>query len=102
MSAPRRLLAATCLGILALGLSSAAAAPRPAPTLLAVGDVASCDSQEDERVAALVARNPGTIALLGDIVYENGTADEFARCFMPAWAPMLPRIRAALGNHEYA
>ena len=21
---------------------------------------------------------------------------------MPAWAPMLPRIRAALGNHEYA
>ena len=103
MSAPRhrRLLAAICLGILAL-VATASAAPRPAPTLLAVGDVASCDSQEDERVAELVSRTPGTIALLGDIVYDNGTADEFTRCFMPAWAPMLPRIRAALGNHEYA
>ena len=67
-----------------------------------MGDVASCDSEGDERVAELVARTPGTIALLGDVVYDNGTADEFARCFMPAWAPMLPRIRAALGNHEYA
>ena len=95
MSAPRhrRLLAAICLGLLALVGSTASAAPRPAPTLLAVGDVASCDSQGDERVAELVARTPGTIALLGDIVYDNGTADEFARCFMPAWAPMLPRIR---------
>ena len=104
MSAPRhaRLLAAIGLGVLALVWSTASAAPRPAPTLLAVGDVASCDSQGDERVAELVARTPGTIALLGDIVYDNGTAEEFARCFMPAWAPMLPRIRAALGNHEYA
>ncbi len=104
MSAPRhrRLLAATCLGVLALVASTASAATRPVPTLLAVGDVASCDSPEDERVAALVARMPGTIALLGDIVYENGTVDEFARCFMPAWGPLLPRIRAALGNHEYA
>ena len=104
MSAPRhaRLLPAICLGVLALVGSTASAAPRPAPTLLAVGDVASCDSQGDERVAELVARTPGTIALLGDIVYDNGTAEEFARCFMPAWAPMLPRIRAALGNHEYA
>jgi hypothetical protein len=103
MSAPRhrRLLAAICLGILAL-VAAASAAPRPTPTLLAVGDVASCDSHEDERVAELVSRTPGTIALLGDIVYDNGTADEFTRCFMPAWAPMLPRIRAALGNHEYA
>ncbi len=104
MSAPRhrRLVAAICIGVLALVGSTASAAPRPAPTLLAVGDVASCDSEGDERVAELVARTPGTIALLGDIVYDNGTADEFARCFMPAWAPMLPRIRAALGHHEYA
>ena len=104
MSAPRhrRLRAATCLGIFALVAATASAATRPVPTLLAVGDIASCDSEDDERVAELVARTPGTIAVLGDIVYDNGTADEFARCFMPAWAPMLPRIRAALGNHEYA
>ena len=104
MSAPRhrRLLAAICLGVLGLVGSTASAGPQGVPILLAAGDVASCDSEGDERVAELVARTPGTIALLGDVVYDNGTADEFARCFMPAWAPMLPRIRAALGNHEYA
>jgi acid phosphatase type 7 len=104
MSAPRhrRLLAAICLGVLGLVGSTASAEPQGVPILLAAGDVASCDSEGDERVAELVARTPGTIALLGDVVYDNGTADEFARCFMPAWAPMLPRIRAALGNHEYA
>jgi hypothetical protein len=74
---------------------------RPA-TLLAVGDVASCNDETDEQVAALVARTPGTVAILGDIVYDNGTADEFARCFMPAWGRIVPRIRPALGNHEYA
>ena len=39
--------------------------------------------------------------MLGDIAYDNGTADEFARCFDPSWGPLVPRIRAALGNHEY-
>ncbi len=82
--------------------SAAPGPPRPTATLLAVGDVASCNDETDEQVAALVARTPGTVALLGDLVYDNGTADEFARCFMPAWGRIMPRIRAALGNHEYA
>jgi acid phosphatase type 7 len=82
---------------------SAAPAPaRQTATLLAVGDVASCNDETDELVAALVARTPGTVALLGDLVYDSGTADEFARCFMPAWGRIVPRIRPALGNHDYA
>ena len=104
MSAPSRplLLAAVALVVFALVPMAASGASRPSPTLLAVGDVASCDSRGDEQVAALVSRTPGTVALLGDVVYDNGTADEFARCFMPAWGRLVPRIRAALGNHEYA
>ena len=69
------------------------------PTLIAAGDVASCRSSGDEATAALVARIPGTVALLGDAVYERGTAQEFRDCY--SWARFRGRTRAALGNHEY-
>jgi acid phosphatase type 7 len=72
-----------------------------AASLIAVGDIASCSRTEDELVAALVAKLPGTLALLGDTVYDSGSEKEFADCFLPAWGRFLPRTRAALGNHEY-
>jgi hypothetical protein len=72
-----------------------------ATVLLAVGDIASCGGTNDEDVAWLATHLPGTIALLGDIAYQAGSASDFARCFNPAWAPMLSRIRPAPGNHEY-
>ena len=82
--------------------------PGPLPTfapgtaiLLAVGDIGSCNSDADEAVAALAARLPGTIALLGDIAYENGSPRDYATCFDPAWGALLPRIRPAPGNHDY-
>ena len=46
-------------------------------------------------------RVPGTIAVLGDIAYESGSRDDFATCFDPSWGALVPRIKAALGNHEY-
>ncbi len=88
-----------CAFVLAGG-SDSSGATRP-PTLIAVGDIASCSSNGDERTAALVSTLPGTIAVLGDIAYENGTARDFADCFNPSWGRFVPRIRAALGNHEY-
>lgn len=39
--------------------------------------------------------------MLGDIAYESGTANDFDSCFKPAWGRYVPRIRPALGNHEY-
>ncbi len=89
----------SCAFAFAWGVDTAAA--ERAPTLIAVGDIASCSSSGDERTAALVSRIPGTIAVLGDIAYENGTAEDFANCFDPSWGRFVPRIRAALGNHEY-
>ena len=102
MSRPRRAVLAAGLGLsLALLLATTAGtAPRSA-TLIAVGDIASCTSDGDEQTAALVRTLPGPIAVLGDIAYENGTAEDFANCFDPSWGPLVPRIRAALGNHEY-
>jgi hypothetical protein len=82
------------------GQPSGSAPARP-EVLLAVGDVADCTQSADEAVARLAARLDGTIALLGDTVYESGSPAEFRTCFNPAWGPMRSRIRPAVGNHEY-
>jgi calcineurin-like phosphoesterase family protein len=71
----------------------------PSASLVAAGDVGACNSHGDEATARLLDRLPGTIALLGDSVYESGSTDEFRRCF--AWARHRSRIRPAIGNHEY-
>ncbi len=81
------------------GVVSALSLLAPAPTLVAAGDIASCRSSGDERAAALVQRTAGTVAVLGDAVYERGTAAEFRDCY--SWRGFRARTRAALGNHEY-
>ena len=89
---------------LVLLLTAAAALGSSAPvtaTLLAAGDVASCTSSGDVETAAVLRRERGTIAVLGDAVYERGTTDEFRRCYTPTWGRFRARTRAALGNHEY-
>ena len=72
----------------------------PSAHLVAAGDVGDCNAPADEATARLLDRLPGTIALLGDSVYERGTPAEYRRCF--AWARHKSRIRPAVGNHEYA
>lgn len=88
--------------ILAAALAAAAlVAPAPGINLVAAGDVASCRSRGDEATAALVARLPGTVAVLGDSVYEIGSDDEYRRCYAPSWGRFKGRTRPAVGNHEY-
>jgi hypothetical protein len=88
--------------------TSGAPAPtgRPAPsqaeaTLLAVGDIGSCDSTGDEATAALLRDVPGVLATLGDTAYPDGSTADFARCYAPAWGRYRDRTRPAVGNHEY-
>ena len=70
--------------------------------LLAVGDIAGCPERYmDEATAELVSELPGTIALLGDVVYQDGTRFEFRNCFDPSWGRVLDRSRPSPGNHEY-
>ena len=101
------------LGILLIAIprigTEPAASPFPLPSvshgatiLLAGGDIGFCDGTHDEDVAALAASLPGTIALLGDLAYPDGSTTDYSRCFAPAWTPLLSRIRPAPGNHEYA
>jgi hypothetical protein len=83
-------------------LVAGTAAPQPARTLIAVGDIASCKSTADEATGQFVAKLPGTVATLGDIAYERGTAAEFNQCYDPVWGTFENRTRPAPGNHEYA
>jgi hypothetical protein len=103
VTVPRSALAAALVTGVALGVASDASLAPPATTasLVAVGDIAACDSQGDEITAQLAASLPGPIAALGDTVYESGTHDEYERCFAPSWGSLKPRIRPAVGNHEY-
>ena len=87
-----------CLAVTAA--APAASTPRT-PTLIAAGDVAACDSEGDEATARLVARIRGTVAVLGDSVYNSGTDEEYARCYAPSWGRFKARTRPAVGNHEY-
>jgi len=82
---------------------SEATAEAGAPAiLLAVGDIAGCPEQyQDEVTAEMVAELPGTIALLGDVVYQDGARWEFRKCYDPSWGRVLSRSRPAPGNHEY-
>lgn len=85
------------------------AAPTAAPTavppavLVGAGDIASCASHDDEATADLLEAIPGTVFTLGDNVYDNGTAKEFADCYGPSWgrASIKSRTKPVPGNHEY-
>ena len=75
--------------------------PPDAVQILGAGDIAACDSDGDEATAALLDELEGTILALGDVVYEDGNAREFARCYDPSWGRHRDRTRPVPGNHEY-
>jgi hypothetical protein len=72
------------------------------PTLLAAGDIASCDSSGDEATAALLD-DPldAVVAPLGDLVYGGASLADFNDCYDPSWGAARARTRPATGNHEY-
>ena len=73
--------------------------------LVAAGDIAECDLHHDEATAALIDELlPGTdgiVAALGDTVYPDGSAAQYAACYEPSWGRHRFRTQPAVGNHEY-
>ena len=69
--------------------------------LIAAGDIADCTYNGDEATADLLGQLPGTVYTLGDNVYTNGTAAEFANCYNPSWGRHKARTKPAPGNHDY-
>ena len=71
------------------------------PQIVAVGDIAYCDDNGDEKTAALLDGLPGPVLTLGDHAYEYGTAQEFAACYDPSWGRHRHRTLPTIGGHEY-
>ena len=69
--------------------------------LLLAGDIASCSQTRDELTAQILDTIPGTVFVLGDASYPNGTASEYTNCYGPTWGRHLARTYEVLGNHEY-
>lgn len=69
--------------------------------ILAVGDIASCSYDDDEKTAELAKSLTGKILTLGDNVYNDGTKKEFTECFDPKWGQLKNRIHPSPGNHDY-
>jgi hypothetical protein len=98
---PRLLLGLGLTAVLAAGLQAQTKPVSPVTRMVAAGDIADCNSPGDEQTAALVDGLPGTVAPLGDVVYEAGSREEFAACYHPTWGRFRSRTRPAVGNHEY-
>lgn len=79
------------------------AAEEPAAvTVLAAGDIARCSDEGDERTAELIDGEPAaTVLALGDLAYNDGTAEEFEECYDPTWGRFASRTYPVPGNHEY-
>lgn len=72
-----------------------------APVMLAAGDIAACDTSGDEATAKLLDRLPGTVASVGDHVYEYATAADFRDCYDTSWGRHKARTKPVIGDHEY-
>jgi Calcineurin-like phosphoesterase len=95
--------AALALLVGCAGDEDGSAEPRPdAVTVLAVGDIARCDNENDDATSRLVADEPdATVLVLGDLAYDQGRKEEFDSCYDPPWGQFKDRTRPTPGNHEY-
>ena len=100
-----RLLITSLLTVLLSQITSAR--PSHGPTvensavLVGAGDISTCDNNNDEATAKLLDNIPGTVFVLGDNVYIDGTYSEFTNCYHPTWGRHKDRTKPVPGNHEY-
>ena len=72
------------------------------PVFVGAGDIASCDDLSGaEATAKLIDKIPGTVFAAGDLAYQDGTDEQFAKCYGPTWGRFKERTRPVPGNHEY-
>lgn len=71
------------------------------PVFVGAGDISNCSHNNDEATAKLLDGISGTVFTLGDNVYPDGTASQFADCYGPTWGRHKNRTRPSPGNHDY-
>jgi hypothetical protein len=68
--------------------------------IVGAGDISGSGSG-DEETAQLLDNIAGTVFTLGDNVYSDGTAAQFASYYEPTWGRHKSRTRPSPGNHDY-
>jgi len=89
------------LSLLIYTASQEGATSADAAILVGAGDISSCDNDNDEATAKLLDAISGTVFVLGDNVYIDGTYRDFTDCYHPTWGRHKDRTRPVPGNHEY-
>jgi hypothetical protein len=72
----------------------------PDAVFVGAGDIADCGPNA-AATAQLLDRIPGAVFVTGDLVYPNGTAESFAKCYEPTWGRHRARTFPAPGNHDW-
>ena len=62
-------------------------------SVFGAGDIARCNSNADEATAKLLDVTPGTVFAVGDLAYDNGSKDQFSKCYGPTWGRHKGRTR---------
>ncbi|MEO8192936.1 MAG: Ig-like domain-containing protein [Gemmatimonadales bacterium] len=88
-------------GTSAITVTSVPPPPPPGETFWAAGDIADCTNNNDEATARLLDGTTGTVAVLGDNAYENGSTTDYNNCYQPTWGRHKSRTMPSVGNHEY-
>ena len=70
--------------------------------LVGAGDIAKCEILGGAvATARLLDGIPGTVFTVGDNAYDDGTAEQFKKCYGPTWGRHRDRTRPSPGNHDY-
>ena len=69
--------------------------------MIAAGDLAQCGRYWPREVAKVIAKIPGTFAMLGDGAYDSATLQEYIDCYGAVFGQFNNRVKPNPGNHEY-
>src|SRR5690349_21852595 len=70
-------------------------------TVLAAGNVARCPGGAAGQTGRIVARTPGTVLMVGNGAFPDGSARDYARCYAPSWGAFRGRTKPVPGNRDY-
>jgi hypothetical protein len=93
------------VGAAACGATPTGPGPEPPPgtpqTLVGAGDIGWCGLAGAEATGRLLDAIGGAVFTAGDNAYPNGSAQNFAQCYEPAWGRHKSRTYPVPGNHDY-
>src|SRR5215216_3593375 len=64
-------------------------------------DTTSAPATAPATASKAAGQRSTTLLAAGDTAYDDGSPDQFARCYMPSWGRFRDRTYPAPGNHDY-